>query len=88
MYMTMMTMHLDVCSMLAPLIVGVLHSELEQQIIIYLEDLVWPLRDEISATKFVATRVATHLKHVELPSEDPSVVVSSSSAHVLPFGAL
>ena len=65
-----------------------LHSELEQQVINCLEDLVRPLRDEILATRCVAARVATHLKHVELPSKDPFVDVSSSLAPVHLFGAL
>ena len=60
--------------MLVPLLDS-LHLELQQQIITCLEDLVRPLRDEISAIKLWLARVATCLKHVELPSVYPSIDV-------------
>jgi len=65
----------DLQSILTPLLQS-LHSELQQHIITHLENLVRPLIDEISAIKLWLARLATHLKHVELPSEDPSVDVS------------
>jgi hypothetical protein len=64
----------DPQSMLAPLLES-LQSEFQQQIT-HLEDLARPLRDEISAIKLWLARVATHLKHAELPREDLSVDVS------------
>ena len=65
----------DLQSILTPLLQS-LHSELQQHIITHLENLVRPLIDEISAIKLWLARLATHLKRVELPSEDPSVDVS------------
>ena len=66
----------DLQSMLA-LLLESLHLELQQQIITHLDELVRPLRDEVSAIKLWLAHVATHLKYVELPSKDPSVDMSS-----------
>lgn len=65
----------DLESVLTPLLES-LHSELQQNIITHLKNLVRPLRDEISAIKLWLTRKATFSKHVELPGEGPSTDVS------------
>jgi hypothetical protein len=68
----------DLQSMLTPLMDS-LHSELQLMILIQLDQVVRPLKEEASIIKLWLARVATHLEHVEMPSKEPLLVMWSAS---------